>query len=67
MNSNDRKLLKEELGLMEDAITMLRHSYDKCCNIELRNDLGMDEQESFEALCNRFARASDYDNRRYDS
>lgn len=59
LNANEQKMLKAELRLMDDAVTILTYSYEKCRNIEIKADMSMDDRDSFEAFCNRYARTSD--------
>jgi len=53
------QLLKEEMKLLEGAMTALKHSYDACTIIGIKDNYGLEELERFEALSSRFARASD--------
>lgn len=51
--------LKEDLKLLKEAIDILMYSYEKCQKIGVKENLNLDELESFESLTARFARASD--------
>jgi uncharacterized protein YutE (UPF0331/DUF86 family) len=51
--------LKEDLALLKEAINILKHSHEKCQKIGVKENLNLDELESFESLTARFARASD--------
>lgn len=59
MTGNLHELLASELQLLEDASSVLRYSYEKCCRIGIKASYEPDELESFESLCSRFARLSD--------
>lgn len=58
-SSNDFQILEKELALMEEAIKILRYSYDKCNHKPLHDNMSMEDLEEFEALNARFARAGD--------
>jgi ribosomal protein L7/L12 len=51
--------LWENFNSFKEAVGILKHSYAKCQRIGLKEKLNLDEQESFESLTSRFARASD--------
>lgn len=51
--------LNENLVLLEKSLMALSHSYDKCNAIGDKEEYDLEEQESFEALTSRFARAAD--------
>jgi uncharacterized protein YutE (UPF0331/DUF86 family) len=51
--------LEENFNSFKEAINNLKHSYEKCQTIGLKEKLTLDEQESFESLTSRFARAAD--------
>ena len=62
--SEKRKLYKkqidQEIAGLDKSIMALNHSYEKCQIIaEAKDNFGLDDQESFEALTSRFARSSD--------
>ena len=51
--------LKESLADLEKAMEALNYSYKKCGKIGEKAEYDLEEQESFEALTARFARAMD--------
>ena len=51
--------LSENFVLLEKSMTALAYSYEKCDAIGEKEEYDLEEQESFEALTSRFARASD--------
>lgn len=51
--------LRENFNSFKEAINILKHSFEKCQTIGLKEKLNLDEQESFESLTARFARAAD--------
>ena len=51
--------LDEHFAALEKASSSLIYSYDKCRVIGEKDEYDLEEQESFEALTSRFARASD--------
>jgi len=51
--------LKETVLDLDKAIVALDYSYNKCCDIGKKTEYDLEEQESFEALTSRFARATD--------
>ncbi len=61
--SRKRKLLIEQLdnnlALLDKSLEVLNHSFVRCSAIGEKEDYDLKEQESFEALTSRFARASD--------
>jgi uncharacterized protein YutE (UPF0331/DUF86 family) len=52
-------LLKQELCLLDQAESVLRHSYNSCKKIGIKKIYSKSELEKFEALTSRFARTSD--------
>jgi len=59
MTEDLKKLLQQELQLLDDANQVLVYSFNKCSKIGLKTDFSPEELESFESLCSRFARLSD--------
>lgn len=59
MTDDLKKLLQQELQLLDDASQVLAYSFNKCSKIGLKTDFSPEELESFESLCSRFARLSD--------
>jgi hypothetical protein len=51
--------LKLVLAELEKGKDVLRHSFERCRNINMMDDLSYEQLESFEALTSRFARLSD--------
>ncbi len=51
--------LDEHLAMLDKSVIALAYSYDKCSAIGEKEEYDLTEQESFEALTSRFARASD--------
>ena len=52
-------LLKAELSLLDNAIEILKYSYDACLKIDIKEQYTLDELDRFEAFTSRFARLSD--------
>ena len=52
-------LLKAELSLLDNAIEILKYSYDACVKIDIKEQYTLDELDRFEAFTSRFARLSD--------
>lgn len=59
MNREEKELLENELKHLEQSGRMLKHSYDKCYALAMKEEYSFDELDSFEALTSRFARTSD--------
>ncbi|MBI1871662.1 MAG: hypothetical protein HYS07_10815 [Chlamydiae bacterium] len=59
MNLDLRRLLEQELEILENAWKVLDYSYQKCQRIGLKEKYEPQELESFETLTSRFARLSD--------
>lgn len=59
MTEDLKRLLQNELQLLEDASEVLNYSFVKCSRIGLKPDYSPEELESFESLCSRFSRLSD--------
>ena len=59
MTEDLKRLLQNELQLLEDASEVLNYSFGKCSRIGPKSDYSPEELESFESLCSRFARLSD--------
>lgn len=59
MTGELRALLAKELKLLDDAADVVRYSFTKCTGIGTKADYSLDELDSFESLCSRFARLSD--------
>ena len=54
-----KRLLAEELKLLEYSNDMLTYSYNTCRNIGIRENYTFEELDKFEALTSRFARTGD--------
>lgn len=54
------RLLSDSIDKLEKAIQSLKLSYDECKQIFLNKELSFEEQKSYEALCSRFSRTSDF-------
>ena len=52
-------LLKNELKLMNDAVSVLSYSFDKCKELEVKESYSQDELDALENLASRFARLND--------
>ena len=52
-------LLQEQLTRLEEAATILRHSYARCREIGIKADYVLEELDQIEAFTSRFARMSD--------
>lgn len=59
MNADLREILKSEIEILEKAENVLKHSLDKCRNIEVKNTYNVEEMDLLESLTARFARLSD--------
>ena len=59
MNSDYKKLLDDELSLVEDASRALSLSYDRCKASIKKGTRSIEDLERLEALTSRFARLSD--------
>ncbi len=51
--------MKKELGLIDEAVKILNHSYKMCQKIGVKSEYPIEELDHFEALTSRFARLSD--------
>lgn len=54
-----RLQLSQDLALLRKSAEVLRYSYDQCRSFSDKSEFTPQEQEKMEALCARFARASD--------
>lgn len=59
MRRDVKRLLAEELKLLEYSNNMLTYSYNVCRNIGIRENYTFEELDKFEALTSRFARTGD--------
>ncbi len=59
MIDSKKRLLAEELKLLENANNMLSYSYNTCKDIGIKEEYSFEELDKFEALTSRFARTSD--------
>ncbi len=58
-SKNLKEVLIENISFLENALITFDYSYQKCVNINIKDDYNPEELESFEALTSRFARISD--------
>ncbi len=59
MDTNNIKLLKENLDAMDSAISWLERSIGICNRIGIKADYADEEYDAFETLSSRYARAVD--------
>lgn len=59
MNEKAKRLLIDELALLENAKDILLYSYKKCELIDDKKKLTQKETDAFELLASRFSRLSD--------
>ena len=58
MKSDTINILKEELNILDKAISVLIYSNNKCSKIGIKDNYDKEEMLHFDALPNRFSRAS---------
>ena len=54
-----KKLLTDELALLEKSLVMLNYSLENCQKIGIKDEYSMSELSEFEALAGRYSRSSD--------
>ena len=54
-----KKLLTDELALLEKSLVMLNYSLENCQKIGIKDEYSMPELSEFEALAGRYSRSSD--------
>ena len=54
-----KKLLTDELALLEKSLVMLNYSLKNCQKIGIKDEYSMSELSEFEALAGRYSRSSD--------
>lgn len=54
-----KKLLIDELVLLDKSVLMLKYSLENCQEIGIKNEYSMPELSEFEALAGRYSRSSD--------
>jgi len=59
MNEDLLQLVKQQLTLLDNAVSVLKFSQDKCQVIGIKEEYTLDELDRFESLTNRFARLCD--------
>ena len=55
-----RKLLEENIRLLQKQMNWLEISYKECKEIGLKSNYSIDEFGRFETLCSRFSRSIDF-------
>lgn len=53
------KNLKENIEILEEAVSWLKRSYTQCLSIDLKKEYTADEFDTFETLTSRYARVVD--------
>jgi uncharacterized protein YutE (UPF0331/DUF86 family) len=59
MNKDHVEILKEKLGWLKQSTDWVRHSYEQCILIGVKNEYSKDEFDKFENLTSRYARTTD--------
>ena len=59
MHKDYVEILKEKLGLLKQSTDWVRHSYEQCILIGVKNEYSMEEFDKFENLTSRYARTTD--------